>query len=553
MLAYYEKELEAILGSVVSNSEGTTAIVSEELLRSEHIKQRKYFTHTAPLIHRPYLDIYKAVLNEEAAEERLKNVDDRYPESELDDHNNDMYLSELESAKADLARARSSLSIILKKFSQDRDEWYPGSERYALAASLSNQEHKVYDAIVAESVARRKEEAINEETKTMSTPSEAHLKAVARYASAAKKATEKVNAELARINAVKADWEEGTDNYKKQFRNAKLTELRVIYNRLLRHNASRTLEMRRVKARTFSGKQAGKMWNEILSKHSAMQKDIDKFNAVSKLLPAEFQPGLLTLAAFKGTEDANTPGSKSEQARDALFKLHLLNSDVLGTTGPDSTSYWAGSDKVRVGISHQLRRDRCTEEIQFLQQEWLRHLNFTKKLLGGLVAFAKEFQENKGGRYCQTVYEMMWNELPAAESLISASRKAQQNGQGLFRTDDLEWIVSDVRGALAAHYINPTVATYSAETVPTQQSTSLPETNNDFKVVNEKYFPDDEMEDVIDDEAEREDDDEEDDEGDGGVVQLSSVLGVLDLVTEKLGMEDTADSASDSGFFDEDK
>ena len=155
--------------------------------------------------------------------------------------------------------------------------------------------------------------------------------------------------ELFECQQTREEWLVNSIQWKRHLYYDQLTKLQSIYHRLLRTAASRTLEMRTVKAHSFGQKHASRLMDGILKKHGAMAKDVKLFNEILKELPSEHAPHKLSLAAFKGTEDL-TPGLKSEKARDALFHLHVLKSDLLGTLeGPKS--YWARSGYVRVGIA----------------------------------------------------------------------------------------------------------------------------------------------------------------------------------------------------------
>lgn len=439
LLRFYEKELEKIYDLEAQDGNGNTQLISEELLEAEQLKQRAYFTTTSPLITKPYLNIYEALKKEAHHCTLVAEVHTKYanqPETEAVFAN---YAFDLEAAGAKhLGTLTATVEAALAKANLKRSDWKEDGERWALASRLSNADHQVYEAIRLEESAR--ETFIDKSTATTQTAEVLLLK----YQKDFEKAEAHATAAITAIGSTRDEWKKDGPRYKKQFNFAKLTELQLIYNRLLFAAASRTLELRQVKANTFGGKPAAKLMDGIHKKHAAMSKDIRKFNDVLKLLPPSYAPHVLTLAAFKGTDDV-TPGLKSEKARDALFHLHVLKTDLLGSKA-SIRSYWSSSENVRVGISHQLRRNRCVEELALLKIEWRRHVSYTTTVVDGVLDFVTNADAMGFATFKQSMLAFLWDELRAADVVVKVSGLAKKKfGAKVFPIADLEALVVKVK------------------------------------------------------------------------------------------------------------
>ncbi|RPA81065.1 hypothetical protein BJ508DRAFT_326676 [Ascobolus immersus RN42] len=456
------------------------------MLREEQVKQREYFASNPPLMDETHMEIYRSLVEERRLESRNRELRSSFANDDgLDDPWNLQFrLHEFlifeKCSDSHIEAAKAKTEALLTAARQTREQWKETDERWIAARDFEGPGREVYNLLLVEE-ARLKEledsisrmqanlnasmaaavaeldaqvamgvsgsaldvfqRAANEASRAaeMGVP----LSAFRQQRSAAAAATTAVDVALQERGQTREMWEKGKVEWNRQFHYDQLGKLKEIYSRLLRTAASRTLEMRTVKAHSFGQKQAKALMGGIFKKRAGMAKDIDLFNKILEDIPSEHAPHKLKPEAFNGADDL-TPGLHSERARDALFHLHVLRSDLLGTLdGPQS--YWARSAYVRIGISQLLKRDRCEEELVMLKNEWRRNLCYTQDLLTGMATFV-ESDDPEQVPFRLAVCKMLWDELEGAFVLIrAAGNMARRFGPDVFPLHGLEAVVGRVR------------------------------------------------------------------------------------------------------------
>lgn len=448
LLSRLKRDFRDILDVEVQDGHGNKALITNDLLREQHIKQREYFTKTSPLVGKPNLVLFELLKEERDLITAAKRVRERFEGRELNEAERIQYeiawLGEAQIHRREEVTVK--IDAELKKANQTRKEWEPGTERWALALKASNQEQRVFNAVTHERALKAKQAAKIAQNPPVDPAILAAIDKLVRNAEA------ETDRQLLILGSPRSEWEEGKPLFDRQSQFKKLSELKSIYSTILKSAASRSLALRRVKAHVFGGKSSSRLMSSIHKSHASMSKDIEKFNKLIDQIPG-YEKHKLKLESFNGADDL-TPGMESEKARDVLFHLHILNTDLLGTTeGP--RSFWASSEKVRVGISLQLQIDRTQEEIAMLEQEWERYVSFTINLLRGLVCFV--IRPPQVNALCvREAYRVLWEEIQAAHNILNASDQATKHfGKEVLPVGQLPALTALVEGRLQSHYCYP--------------------------------------------------------------------------------------------------
>ncbi|RPA84876.1 hypothetical protein BJ508DRAFT_303276 [Ascobolus immersus RN42] len=447
LLERLKRDFKDILEKEVKDGHGNKAVVTKEFLREQHLRQREYFTKTSPLVGKPNLVLFELLKEEMDLIAVHKRVQTQYEGRVLSEEEKDQYRAALFNAQIfRREEVTEKIEAELKKANQTREEWEPGSERWAMAAKASNQEQRVFSAIMHEQALLAKQA---EKVAKDPPVDPAILAGIDRLVKNAIAVTDR---QIAILHSDRSEWVKGKPLFDRQFQFQKLAELKSIYSTILQSAASRALALRRVKAHVFGGKSSSRLMSSIHKSHASMSKDIAKFNKLIEQVPG-YEEYKLKLESFNGADDL-TPGMESEKARDVLFHLHILNTDLLGT-GDGPRTYWAASEDVRVGISLQLQIDRTEEELVLLKLEWERHVAYTFNLLRGLLLFV--IRPPRQDALCvPETYRILWEEVQAGQNLLDASEQAKKKfGPDILPVGKLPALMSVLLKRLRSHYCHP--------------------------------------------------------------------------------------------------
>lgn len=490
-----DAELSVVYRKVADDGMSGPVAITETMLRTEQVKQRDYFATTAPLMEDANLDIYHSLLEEKRLTKRKLELESVYKVIPGAGNSNELNMSLTAALITDrctpgcIKEAEGRTGKLLKAAGQSRADWEEDGERWAAARDFEGPGRTIYRLLLVEKEHKGAlAGAVNKATAELKHAQEAaevnlaaqvalgvRGSALDAFQFAYRDAQNAANAgvpdtaflhlSLALASAEKATnealeqagqtrqlWEEGGTEWKRQFHFEQLTKLKTIYSRLLKLAASRTLELRTVKAHSFGQKQAKALMGGIFKKRAAMAKDIELFNEILKDLPAEHAPHSLKLAAFNFADDV-TPGLHSEKARDTLFHLHVLKSDILGTLDAPN-SFWARSGYVRVGIAQLLRKDRCEEELLILKREWMRNLKYSRDLMVNLLAFIGQADASSES-FKNAVCSILWGELEGAYVILRAAELARKRFDSLvFPLLDFKTVVERVEVMLEREFQN---------------------------------------------------------------------------------------------------
>lgn len=387
--------------------------ITEALLRDQLSRRATYFATTIPLAASEHVTIYDSLLAEMDLEKKIKDADDKHARRELTDDEHTKLLDDMKASL--LSTMKATTDGLLAKRNQTRAEWRVGGERWKVAARKRHPEANIYDRLVNENKA--KEELASKEASGTA----AQITAARDKLKRQQEATDKV---LADRGSTRDLWAEDNHLFRKYQVSEATSKLERIYRRILRQAASRSLEMRELKARTSGHKKAAEIVKAIQKKYPQIDADIKEFNQVSATITDDtLRPPELTMAAFIASDDDSDIGDK---ARDALFSLHLLRTTILLGMEDEafrtSSELWARSALVRTGIRELSRQDRAKEEIDEVKKEWHRILTYAQEFLRTLL----DHLLDPLATCKKAVAWMLWDEIQTAELLIKAEESVKK-------------------------------------------------------------------------------------------------------------------------------
>lgn len=430
------RQLKALLGTTVTAPDKSPVLITEDLLRAEHLKQRAYFGAPPVRADTPNVAVLELVLKEQAlkhkanvAEANRKTMIDSGVPAEVADAR---FRDELSRIPIDrLYATTAELKRKLDELGQDRAEWDEGSERYVLAMRKRVPEWKIYRTLINAELAEAK---LAEALKNPELKNE-HLFVLQRDVANLK---EDAQRQMNLLGQDSEAWKrkrldkDGKDigpgeHWARQHHLNAVSKVSVICQRLYKSAASRSLEFFQLKAQVTGQKERDRVMRDMLSRYPAMESDIKAFNSEIKELPAKYRPSELTMAAFAepdAEETCGVDGKPKPNPRDALFYLELCKSTLLGSAAKGRDELWAFSSDVRVGINVQQRRDRCQEELELLKVEWIRLVHYTRTILVTMWEFVS-YPTKTEEPFVRIVQSRLWEELQGARNiLLTASKSA---------------------------------------------------------------------------------------------------------------------------------
>ncbi|RPA72508.1 hypothetical protein BJ508DRAFT_314699 [Ascobolus immersus RN42] len=353
---------------------GETVHITEELLRAEHTSQRNYFSSTGSLLSTKYLEIYKSLQSERDLKERIEAFNTEYTSKGSTFKVGDALHSREATAKgltdAALFELHERNEALLRKHHQAREEWDIGKERDRLAARWAHPNKDIYDVVLAEKVAYEEMHGGD------------NIESKAELKRSYDTAHRKTDALLSVRGQTRAAWFSPDSILWAQYHDQDtLFKLEQTYQKLVQAAGARAMKHRQLHSQSNGNKVSKKIVDQLFKHTPVMQGLVKTFNELGSKLSPGLKPPTLQLDAFKGVDELD----RAESARDSLFALHVLRSQVADLDCVP-TYLWSRFAAVRHGITDQLKRDRSQEELELLKREWDRSVLYTRNVVVTLLA-----------------------------------------------------------------------------------------------------------------------------------------------------------------------
>lgn len=434
--------LNAILGEKVSLGPDQPQVeITEELLRAEQLKQREFFGAANPLVTEPHLEIFALVQKERQIIRSTHAAHERFNNGIANGHPHDFLVQQLHQDL--LAAETENLEVITAELDgaliaagQYRSEWEEETgARWRLASRMNQTDKDIYDLRVKEETARAKLDRARFDGRPLDQPQRTF-----------DNAQQAANQAIADAGYERQHWEVGKVSWVRAKNLEVVARLELVYLRILKAAASRSMEFRHLKSRVTGRKESERMLKRLMSRYPKMERDIKTFNQLASALDTRFRPAHLSLADFR--EATAEDRGNGAGARDALFQLHLCTTELIGSDPRGPNELWAVCPEVRAGITRQLKRDRGVEELELLKKEWVRTVTYTRDLLVGLWEFVSNPADDEERSLAHEVYPLLWAELKGGNNLIAAAKKSN----GIFSSGDLDMVVPAIDAFLEARY-----------------------------------------------------------------------------------------------------
>ncbi|RPA71290.1 hypothetical protein BJ508DRAFT_315759 [Ascobolus immersus RN42] len=407
----HSARLKTVLGQKLSLKDVSgsvfTVVVDEARLQVEIKSQKEYFASQKSRKVKSVNNIFLARWEEEAIKTRIKAANERFRSGEIDAREH----TRLVRQAGNLKEKEAATEVLLKKHKHVRDQWVVGGAMWEAAVKKLDPNRTIYAAILMEEEAERQKGNLSK--------SGHNLKM--------RKLRENTHNLMDALKQKPIDWKSGGRLYTRFKCEAIIEQLEDIYAQLLSESAARALQLRNLKARIRgSNKKAAQAF-----------KIVRKFNDLAQTIPAPFTPPLLQKSAFYDKDELLTAPETDET--DALWKLEMLRSELcnFGASAPKEVG-WPYSAAIRFGIDAFHRTSRAFEEMELIQIEWCRLVQFTSRRTEILLACHKNPSPAIRTQYNLDIFlGLLWDEIRALQSLIKAS--------DLFQRDYPTWIKEEVR------------------------------------------------------------------------------------------------------------